>query len=91
MKPKYKSFDELPLCLNVQDVADVMGVSKPVAYELANRADFPAIRMGDSGKRIVVPRDRFRAWLAGIELTDLPYNQIGNLDDIEPAPLRVVK
>ena len=87
MKSKYTSFDELPLCLNVQDVADVMGVSKPVAYELANRADFPAIRMGDSGK----PRDRFRAWLAGIELTDLPYDQIDTLDDIEPAPLRVVK
>ena len=91
MKPKYKSFDELPLCLNVQDVADVMVVSKPVAYELANRADFPAIRMGDSGKRSVVPRDRFRAWLAGIELTDLPYDQIDALDDIEPAPLRVVQ
>lgn len=33
----YTSFDELPLCLNVQDVADVMDISKPLAYNEVNK------------------------------------------------------
>ena len=30
----YKSYDELPLMLSVQDVADVLGISISGAYEL---------------------------------------------------------
>ena len=30
----YKSYDELPLMLSVQDVADVLGISMSGAYEL---------------------------------------------------------
>lgn len=63
MKSTYKTIEELPLCLNVQQVADVLGISKPIAYEVVNREDFPAIRVGDKKKRIVVPRDRFAEWM----------------------------
>ncbi len=64
MRRTYKSFEELPLCLNVQQLADVLGVCKPIAYNLVNRDDFPAIRLA-GGKRIVIPKDRLQAWLAG--------------------------
>ena len=33
---KYKSFDELPLMLNAEMVADVLGISRASAYELMN-------------------------------------------------------
>lgn len=63
MRKIYKSFDDLPLCLNVQDVADVLGICKPLAYEVVNRKDFPAIRIGENNRRIIVPRDKFKLWI----------------------------
>jgi len=47
-------------CMTVSDVATELGVSKPVAYAIANRSDFPAIRFG---RRLIVPRDSFGRWL----------------------------
>lgn len=71
MKPIYKTFEELPLFLSVKELAAVMGISVPVAYEVVHREDFPAIRVGDSKKRIVIPRDRFAEWM----------NQKGGIDN----------
>lgn len=44
------STGENKLCLNVPEVARELGVSKPMAYMLANRVDFPSFRVG---KRIL--------------------------------------
>ena len=46
---------------NVTEIAEILGVSRPTAYELASREDFPSIRVG--GRRIVVPCDAFERWL----------------------------
>ena len=59
-RSKYHSFEELPLMLNVQDVADVLGIGLAHAYEVAHREGFPALTLGS---RIIVPRDRFMAWI----------------------------
>lgn len=59
-RSKYHSFEELPLMLNVQDVADVLGIGLAHAYEVVHRQDFPAITLGS---RIIIPRDRFMAWI----------------------------
>ena len=56
----YKSFDELPLMLNVVQVAAVLGISRAGAYELVHRAGFPALKIGN---RIVVPKDKLREWI----------------------------
>ncbi len=56
-----KNFEDLPLTLKVEQVAEVLGVSRKVAYNLAKRRDFPAVRVGE--KRLVIPRDRFIQWL----------------------------
>lgn len=58
-RSKYNSFNELPLMLTVQDVADVLGIGLAHAYEVAHRQDFPTITLGS---RIIVPRDKFMAW-----------------------------
>ena len=46
---------------NVKEVAAILGVSRPTAYELVSREDFPSIRVG--GRRIVVPCEAFERWM----------------------------
>lgn len=56
----YTSYDELPLLLNVKQLADLLGVSDSSAYELIQEKDFPSLRIG---KRIVVPKEELREWI----------------------------
>lgn len=56
----YKTFDDLPMFLNVATVAKVLGISTSTGYELMHEKDFPSIKIGS---RILVPRDKFKAWL----------------------------
>ena len=56
----YKSYDELPLFLNSELVAKVLGVSPSSAYELMHEPDFPVLRVGS---RMVVPKDKFMQWV----------------------------
>ena len=61
MKQKqYHSLEELPLMMNMTDVAATLGISRAGAYKLAHSADFPAFQIG---KRIVVSREKFLEWL----------------------------
>ena len=53
----YKNYDELPLMLNVVQVAAVLGISRAGAYELVHSDGFPALKIGS---RIVVPKDKLR-------------------------------
>lgn len=57
---KYKSYDELPLFLNVEIVAKALGVSPSTGYELMREPDFPALHIGN---RIVVPKEKFIQWV----------------------------
>ena len=56
----YKSYDELPLFLNAQTVANLLGVSTTTAYEVMHRKDFPCIRVGS---RLIVPKEKFMEWV----------------------------
>ena len=56
----YKSYDELPLFLNADTVAKVLGVSPSSGYELMHEKDFPSLKIGS---RIVVPKERFIRWV----------------------------
>ena len=57
---KYKNYEDLPLFLNANMVAELLGVSISKSYDLMNETDFPALRMGS---RVVVPKDKFRQWV----------------------------
>ena len=46
--------------MTVDEVGQAMGISRPKAYELTEREDFPCIRVG---RRKVIPVDGFRRWL----------------------------
>ena len=56
----YRTYDELPLFLNAQTVAKVLGVSPSSGYELMHEKDFPALKVGS---RIVVPKEEFTRWV----------------------------
>lgn len=50
------------LTISVNELAKMLGVSRPVAYELTRRDGFPAIRISE--RRIVIPFDSLKEWLA---------------------------
>ena len=49
------------LTYSVKEAAAVVGIGYIGMYQLCNREDFPAIRIG---KRIVIPKDGLQRWLA---------------------------
>ncbi len=56
----YNSYDDLPLFLNAELVAKVLGVSPSSGYELMHEDGFPTLRIGS---RMVVPKEKFVAWV----------------------------
>ncbi len=56
----YKSYDELPLMLNTETLAKVLGVAPSSAYELMHEKDFPTLKVGN---RLVIPKEDFIAWV----------------------------
>ena len=56
----YKSYDELPLFLNAETVAKLLGVAPSTGYELMHEKGFPVLRIGS---RMVVPKEKFREWV----------------------------
>lgn len=56
----YKSYEELPLFLNAQMVAKLLGISPSSSYELMHEKDFPVLQVGN---RLVVPKEKFRQWV----------------------------
>ena len=57
---KYTSYDDLPLTLTVPEVGEVLGISRAAAYELVRSKGFPSMKIGT---RILVPKDKFLAWI----------------------------
>ena len=43
-----------------EDLIPLLGIGRSTAYELVNRRDFPAIRVG---RKLLIPRDAFDRWL----------------------------
>lgn len=58
----FTSYDQLPLTLRAEDIAQVLDLSRGGAYALMHRQDFPCIRIGKKCMR--VERSAFLAWVA---------------------------
>ena len=56
---QFKDYSELPLFLNAELVAKVLGVSPSSGYELMHEPSFPVLRVGS---RMVVPRSSSSGW-----------------------------
>jgi len=47
---------------SVEEVATMLGIARGKAYEHVRSGEIPSIRMG---RRLLIPRARFHAWLNG--------------------------
>ena len=56
----YTDYDQLPLFLNAEMTAKLLGISLSSAYELMHEKGFPALRIGSS---MVVPKEKFCQWV----------------------------
>ena len=52
---------ENKLVPNVEELSEVLGISRPVAYELIKKNGFPAIRVSE--RRIIIPVEGLCRWL----------------------------
>jgi len=59
-RPQCTSFLDLPVMLNVKEVANILRISRAGAYNLINSEGFPKMAVG---KRVLVPRDDLRQWI----------------------------
>jgi excisionase family DNA binding protein len=55
-----KTTEDLPIILNAEDIAEVLGISKLSAYELMKQKGFPVIKIGRLKR---VNRDAFFRWM----------------------------
>jgi excisionase family DNA binding protein len=52
--------EQLPLALNADDIAQVLGISRAHAYELMRSKGFPTLRIG---KRMTVLKVKLLEWI----------------------------
>ena len=57
---QFKDYRELPLFLNAETVATVLGISPASSYELMHESGFPVLRIGN---RMVVSKEKFIHWV----------------------------
>lgn len=60
MSTNYTSYEQLPLALSAEEVAQVLGISRANAYTLMHSKSFPTLTIG---KRLVVPKDKLLIWM----------------------------
>jgi len=49
------------LAINVKEMAEMLNISIPTAYQLTERADFPCVRVSE--KRKIIPLNSLQTWL----------------------------
>lgn len=54
------SYNQLPLTLCAEHISQILGISRSATYTLLRSKGFPTIYIG---KRMVVPKDKFIAWI----------------------------
>lgn len=57
---QFASYNELPLFLNAEIVAKLLGVSPSSCYELMHQSGFPVLSVGS---RMVVPKEKLIQWV----------------------------
>ena len=65
MENNYRSFDELPLALRVEELMPILGIGRNTAYELVRSGQIRSIKVG---KQIRIPKDALREYLSGKEI-----------------------
>jgi excisionase family DNA binding protein len=61
------------LTYSVDEVAALLGIARGVAYQSVRNGEIPATRVG---RRWLIPRRRFHAWLDGAESATPPGQEV---------------
>ena len=61
MENKYRSLDDLPLALRVEDLMPILGISRNTAYELVRCGKIRSVRIG---RQIRVPKSAISEFLS---------------------------
>ena len=61
MASKYRSYDELPLTLRVEDLTSILDIGRNTAYELIRCGTIRSIRIG---KQLRIPKDALVEYLS---------------------------
>ena len=61
MENKYRSFDELPLTLRVEDLMPILGIGRNTAYELVRAKQIRSVRIG---RQLRIPKDALIDYLS---------------------------
>ena len=61
MNTKYRSYDELPLTLRVEDLTSILDIGRNTAYELVRCKKIRSIRIG---KQLRIPQDALVEYLS---------------------------
>ena len=60
MGTEYRSFDDLPLTLRVEDLMPILGIGRNTAYELVRAGQIRSIRIG---KQLRIPKQTLIEYL----------------------------
>ena len=60
MSSDYRSFDDLPLTLRVEELMPILGIGRNTAYELVRSGKIRSIRVG---KQIRIPKEEVQRFL----------------------------
>ena len=60
MKSEYRTFEELPLALSVEDLMPILGIGRNTAYELVRSNQIRSVKIG---RKIRVPKEAVREYL----------------------------
>ena len=61
LETKYRSFDDLPLTLRMEDLMPILGIGRNTAYELVRSGQIRSVRIG---RQIRVPKDALEDYLS---------------------------
>ena len=61
MTSNYRSYDELPLTLRVEDLMPMLNIGRNTAYELVRSGKIRSIRIG---RQLRIPKDAIQDYLA---------------------------
>ena len=64
MNTKYRSYDELPLTLRVEDLVSILDIGRNTAYELIRCGTIRSIRIG---KQLRIPKQALIDYLSDVD------------------------
>ena len=64
MENKYRSLDDLPVTLRVEELMPILGIGRTIAYELVRSGRLRSIRVG---RQVRIPKNALIEFLEGRE------------------------